>query len=374
MRKNTIYKLDSISKYSIYSKLNNDIERMLGDRSLKAFVKINKEPKKAKKINYLEEVLKKFPKEQKKFEDPNEYINQIIKKNSENIKSNKYYKIFNTKKNENYHNRSIQHHFKKKKTEDIISIDPFKYNPNYDAVYKKIPYTLIIEPSQNNKSNISSFKENNSKSLRRQKISEILNTDNTIENNNLKDNSTIETNRHLVKNRLNKSSDINTLKLPIINTNRIGFGNNNHALRFSKYGNSRINQTENKNESEENIILKNSINKHNIKSSHDRNINNKKTNFPINFDKMMSRKENNLVYSSSLDNPSFNRYSPNYDFIRNSSAKISFDYHNLDNDQINKKKNLLRKLMHSYDADIHYTIINDEQLKPSNSSNILKFV
>ena len=87
----------------------------------------------------------------------------------------------------------------------------------------------------------------------------------------------------------------------------------------------------------------------------------------------MSRKENDLINSSSLDIPSFNRYSPNYDFIKNSAAKISFDYHNLNNDEINKKKNLLRKLMYSYDADIHYHIINDEQLKPSNSNNSLKF-
>ena len=373
MRKNTIYKLDSISKYSIYSKFNNDIERMLGDRSLKAFVKINKNPKKAKKRNYLEEVLKKFPKEQKQYQDPHEYINQIINKNSENNKNNKYYQIFNTQQNENFSIKSIKHNFKKKKYEDIISMDPFKYNPNYDAIYKKVPYVHIVEPSQNNKSNNSSFKENNSKSLRSYKTSEILNTNNNIGNNNSKESSTVETNRHLLKNKLNKSIDINTLKLPIINNNRNGIGYNNHALRFSKYGNSKINQTETKNESEENINLKKSINKHNIKSSHGRNINNKITNFPINFDKMMSRKENDLINSSSLDIPSFNRYSPNYDFIKNSAAKISFDYHNLDNDEINKKKNLLRKLMYSYDADIHYHIINDEQLKPSNSNNSLKF-
>ena len=115
MRKNTIYKLDSISKYSIYSKFNNDIERMLGDRSLKAFVKINKNPKKAKKRNYLEEVLKKFPKEQKQYQDPHEYINQIINKNSENNKNNKYYQIFNTQQNENFSIKSIKHNFKKKK-------------------------------------------------------------------------------------------------------------------------------------------------------------------------------------------------------------------------------------------------------------------
>ena len=54
MKKKLLDNLDEISKYSIYSKLNNNLERFLGERSLRAFVKESKKPKKLKKINYLE--------------------------------------------------------------------------------------------------------------------------------------------------------------------------------------------------------------------------------------------------------------------------------------------------------------------------------
>ena len=39
MKKKLLDNLDEISKYSIYSKLNNNLEKFLGERSLKAFVK-----------------------------------------------------------------------------------------------------------------------------------------------------------------------------------------------------------------------------------------------------------------------------------------------------------------------------------------------
>jgi hypothetical protein len=99
------------------------------------------------------------------------------------------------------------------------------------------------------------------------------------------------------------------------------------------------------------------------------NKNNKKYNFSINFDKMMSRKANNLINSYSLKTPSFNRYSPNYDFVKNSPAKISFSYHNLDNNDINKKKLLLNKLIHSYKVDTDFHIFKNDQTKLSNSSS-----
>ena len=69
MKKNTLYNLDAISKYSIYSKSNVNYDRILGDRSLKGFVKINKRPKIVKKINILEEIQQKYPNEAKDEKD-----------------------------------------------------------------------------------------------------------------------------------------------------------------------------------------------------------------------------------------------------------------------------------------------------------------
>jgi len=247
MKKNTLYKFDEISKYSVYSKMNVKYDRVFGDRSLKAFVKINKSPKILKKISYVEEALKKAPKESKDYKDPHEYINQIIARSIEN--NNNKSKIFNTQPNATPQN----HIFKKKNFNDIISLDPFKYNPNYDAIYRKIPYVRIVGPTEKdnnrnvNSSNSSTIKENKNNKSKNSRSPSPLNK-NDLNSNNSKDSYTIETNRNDEVNNLNKSSDIKSIKLPIINNNnnKSKIWDNNHALRFSKYGNQRVYKSENK--------------------------------------------------------------------------------------------------------------------------------
>ena len=369
MKKNTLYKFDEISKYSVYSKMNVKYDRVFGDRSLKAFVKINKSPKILKKISYVEEALKKAPKESKDYKDPHEYINQIIARSIEN--NNNKSKIFNTQPNATPQN----HIFKKKNFNDIISLDPFKYNPNYDAIYRKIPYVRIVGPTEKdnnrnvNSSNSSTIKENKNKKSKNSRTPSPLNK-NDLNSNNSKDSYTIETNRNDEVNNLNKSSDIKSIKLPIINNNnnKSKIWDNNHALRFSKYGNQRVYKSENKyNKKEEESGKKMDFIRYNSNNRYSLNKKNKKNNFSINFDKMMSRKGTDFINFSSLNTPSFNKYTPNYDFVKNSPAKISFSYHNIDIDDMTKKKYLLKKLLNSYNADIQYHIIKDEQLKPSTS-------
>ena len=369
MKKNTLYKFDEISKYSVYSKMNVKYDRVFGDRSLKAFVKINKSPKILKKISYVEEALKKAPKESKDYKDPHEYINQIIARSIEN--NNNKSKIFNTQPNATPQN----HIFKKKNFNDIISLDPFKYNPNYDAIYKKIPYVRIVGTTEKdnnrnvNSSNSSTIKENKNNKSKNSRTPSPLNK-NDVNSNNSKDSYTIETNRNDEVYNLNKSSDIKSIKLPIINNNnnKSKIWDNNHALRFSKYGNQRVYKSENKyNKKEEESGKKLDFLRYNSNNRYSLNKKNKKNNFSINFDKMMSRKGTDFINFSSLNTPSFNKYTPNYDFVKNSPAKISFSYHNIDIDDMNKKKYLLKKLLNSYNADIQYHIIKDEQLKPSTS-------
>ena len=368
MKKNTIYNLDAISKYSIYSKFNINYDRILGDRSLKGFVKINKKPKLIKKLDYLEEMHQKYPKEarDKEKKDPHEFINQIIMKNSENNKSenkinNKYFKIFKSLPNEK---TSIKNYFSsKKKFEDVVNLDPFKYHPNYNAIYKKIPYVLIVKPREKDQNDSSSKKKRNKYSSNTTSVaSEALMINAKELDDNMND-SGPNTKRNTDKYILNKSSNINSVKLPIVNANRVVVRNNNHALRFSKYGNQRLYKSENKNEKEENGNQRYNNNSINIDK-----INMKKI-LSVNFDKMMSRKENDFVNYQSLETPSFNRYSPNYDFVKNSPAKISFSYHNMDNNGLNKKKYLLRKLMSSYNVDTEFHIVNTEKMKHNNSSN-----
>ena len=366
MKKKLLDNLDEISKYSIYSKLNNNLERFLGERSLRAFVKESKKPKKLKKINYLEEVLKKFPKHTSEYKDPNDFISQIINKKLDFNKDDN--KILKSEPNENYPIRSIKSYYKKKKYVELITKDPYRYNPNYDAIYKKVPYAYI---SSNKRQDINDDKE---KRLKTNVTSLDLKINNIRKNS--KDYRTIETDRIIEKSKINKSSNINTIKLPIIkpnyfNNDYLKIKDDNHALRFSKYGNgnSRLYKPEDRNEGQENLDQKSIIN--DSKNNHSHNVKKITRNHsPIDFDKMMSRKDNDFVNASSLDNPSFNNYSPNYNFIKDSVAKISFSYHTLENNDINKKKYLLKKMISSYNADsddIHYRSIEEDKLKPSKS-------
>ena len=364
MKKKLLDNLDEISKYSIYSKLNNNLEKFLGERSLKAFVKEIKKPKKLKKINYLEEVLKKFPKHTSEYKDPNDFISQIINKKLDFNKDDN--KILKSEPSENYPIRSIKNYYRKKEYVELITKDPYRYNPNYNAIYKKVPYAFI---SSNKNQSINNDKD---KRLKGNATSFDLKINNI--RNSKKDYRTIETDRNIEKHKINKSSNINTIKLPIIKSN---YNNNdyfkikdyNHALRFSKYGHSRIYRPEDRNEGQENLDQKYIINDN--KSNHSHKLKkNKRNHSPIDFDKMMSRKDNDFVNISSLDNPSFNNYSPNYNFIKDSVAKISFSYHTLENNDINKKKYLLKKMISSYNADsddIHYRSIEEDKLKPSKS-------
>ena len=381
MTKNTIYKLDDISKYSIYSKFNIGYEKLLGDRSLKGFVKVIKRPKIIKKGCYLDEIQQRYPKEirDRDRKDPHEFINQMIMQQKENSKSNKklnnnYFKI---SKSIPIEKRPLNNIFniKKKKFEEVVNLDPFKYNPNYNAIYKKVPYVRFVKPKekeQNDSHNSSSRKksknssEKNSADMSRnnEKVAEEKGKEIEKENDsNLSDNK-----RNRVNDIINKKSNLDRIKLPLVNINKVS-DRNNHALRFSKYGNQRVYKSDNKIENEDYLsqrFLKknNNINNNNIIGKK-----NMKKIISVNFDKMSSRKESDFINYQSLDIPSFNRYSPNYDFVKNSAAKISFSYHNFGNNEMKKKRFLLRKLLSSYNVDTDFHIVNTETIKQTISTN-----
>ena len=369
MKKNTIYNLEVISKFSRYSKFNENFDRLLGDRSLKGFVKVNKRPKVLKKLNYLEEINKRFPNltKDKDQKDPHEFISNLIMKNVEtnkndnSINNNKYYKIFKSQPNDQ--KPSIKKYFNSKKSsyQEIISLDPFKYNPNYNAIFKKIPYVRIIEPKEIKDDNPHTHRINRKLRNKSNGTGLALSINNTSDNDIKSINRTVENKK--VNDKILLDNNQNSIKLPIVNNNKINTRNDNHALRFSKYGNERKSIFDYKNENEDNYINNN----YNNSISGDK-VNTKKI-ITVNFDKMRSRRGKDFINSYSLETPSFNRYSPNYDFVKNSSAKISFSYHNIDNNDINKKKYLLNKLIHSYKVDTDFHIINNDQIKLNNSSS-----
>ena len=328
MKQNTLNNFDQISNYSIYSKLNSYCDRIMKEKSLKGFVKLNREKRNLKKISYLEEIMNIVPQEKNDTYETKEFVANLFSNNSRNDDNshNKSLKLAQIQNNKNYSST------KKIKFEDIVSKDPFRYNPNYNSIYKKIPYVVIKNPKEDIKLNLN----HKSKDI------------NQTEINNRKHNShslklLTKDNKKLFPEKLPK---IPKLKRDCITKT------DNHSLRFSKYGNQKslFNPDNKNNDSAEHKKMKSKILKKTKKNHNDH--------FVIDFNKMSCRKDKDLINYPSLNVPSFYRYTPKYDFTEKNPVKISFCYHEVKD----KKKYLLRKIMGSYRCDKYYQIVDNDKI------------
>ena len=138
--KNIINSLESIQKKTIYSKYGENLNRIFKSRSLKSLIY---ELKNQKKFSYNE------------YFETEQYNN---KKKTKEINEDNYLDIFNSMqqylKKENkkeIHKEQKESPFNKiriKNERDIIDKngfkDPFKYNPNYNAISKNVPSVKMI--------------------------------------------------------------------------------------------------------------------------------------------------------------------------------------------------------------------------------------
>ena len=142
--------LNSISHSNSYSKYGNLVEKMHKHLSLKSLINKLKNPVKIAKSSFLERFNQKFPFESttrgiqdEDFSEFNFFKNKIENINKELIIENK---------NKNNNNKNIikkkLNLFKVKPTIEYINLDPFKYSPNYNSIYKKVPSVKFYSPSK----------------------------------------------------------------------------------------------------------------------------------------------------------------------------------------------------------------------------------
>ena len=137
---NTINSLESIQKKTIYSKYGENLNRIFNTRSLKSLIYELKNPKKPmlREILDTQEFQIKKPKEKKEddytdiFNSVQNYLKNEAKKEARKEMIKK--KIQDKSKIKNERNIIEKHEFK----------DPFKYNPNYNAVSKNVPSVKMI--------------------------------------------------------------------------------------------------------------------------------------------------------------------------------------------------------------------------------------
>lgn len=235
------------------------------------------------------------------------------------------------------------------------SLDPFKYHPNYNAIYRNIPSVRITGPTKLLRTLPNeNYKERNKiKKLESKKLNKLLLTDinNTSKEKSRqtkdRNNKTFEKIINLTDK--NSKGELNLPKLKIIQKNKnttLFQDRNNHALRFSKY-----------------ISRKFTILNHNKNISYIEPFNYnipRNKNKSIDFDKMLHRNENNLVYTSSLKVPSFVQYNPKYNWIDRDKNVRSFNPDEKDKEKA--KKYLIRKICSSYEVNTEYQIVDNSKL------------
>ena len=236
------------------------------------------------------------------------------------------------------------------------SLDPFKYHPNYNAIYRNIPSVRIKGPTKLLKTllNGNNKDRNKNKKLENKKLNKLLLTDinNTSKEKSRqpkdRNNKTFEKIINLTDKNINGKINLPKLKVIQKNKNTTLFQDrNNHALRFSKYISRKY------------IIPDNNKNISYIEPFNYNIPRNK--NKSIDFDKMLHRKGKELINISSLKVTSFGQYNPNYNWIDKDKNCIYFNPEEKEKEK--HKKFLIKKICTSYNVNTEYQIVDNDKLK-----------
>jgi hypothetical protein len=408
-----INNLDTVSDFKIYSRHNHAYEKLLGNFTLRTFVKSLKNPVRIRKPKFLEEMAKKYPYEV----EPSNEANQSLHKTR-----NKAKEIINNLKIDD--NQSIDNKKKKNLTINIrkndidLTPNPCTYNPKYDFIFRRIPVTTIYKDERRKETKID---DNNCLTKRKIRLKKIpKNEENNIitynKNVNLnkkkrlrfinkKSNSTSKTSKtsetlklndkeNIIKIKINnndKSENENEKELTRKNKNdsleeKIGQNKSNNIKKVNNLNklfkknkttyNSKTNISIFSKDSiylntqkdsfgfkkKENSILTNShINKYISNKSGERRYNSELKGV-VDFSKMSDRNFGIILNNETLKNPSFYKYEPKFDYITETAKGFNFGF-NENRTNYEKKKYLLRKMMCSYrDFSQDYYIIDNSKL------------
>ena len=339
---------ESIPQNETYSRYNTTLEKIFKSQSLRHFIKLYKE----RRAISLEK------NEPKDFSTNVFGEDMLFKKMKEEEENNIFDDATEEKENETKPEEDKQEFFKKiselKRNKIVYNLDPFKYHPNYNSIYKNIPSVKITNPTKtltnkNSKEKTKiKYKTMEKKPMNKLLLTEINNTFNIFERtkqskNRNKNNKTLE-NINLTE----KYKKLPKLAGESRNKNNITIPNrNNHSLRFSKYLPRNFKIPENN----KNISY---INPFNYIIPRNRNKS-------IDFNKMLQRNFQTLVNLNSLKVPSFGLYNPKYNWIDRDKNVVSFNPEYIDKEK--HKKYLLKKICTSYNVNTEYQIIDNDKLK-----------
>lgn len=342
---------ESIPQNETYSRYNSTLEKIFKSQSLRHFINLYRKRRalmlhKKENDDYTHNIYNEDFLYKKMKEDENNIFDEPSEEDKE--------------KSEEKPEESTQVLFRKlaelKRNKVTQSLDPFKYHPNYNAIYRNIPSVRITGPTKLLRTLPNeNYKERNKiKKLESKKLNKLLLTDinNTSKEKNRqtkdRNNKTFEKIINLTDK--NSKGELNLPKLKIIQKNKnttLFQDRNNHALRFSKY-----------------ISRKFTILNHNKNISYIEPFNYnipRNKNKSIDFDKMLHRDGKELINISSLKVPSFGQYNPNYKWIDKDENGIYFNPE--EKEKGTHKKFLIKKICTSYNVNTEYKIVDNDKLK-----------
>ena len=360
--------LDSIPKVSSYSNYGISLEKLFKMNSLKNLIHT---------LKFKNSFLKHFVKEKNKIIKTEEYDvyekhNKQRKFDEENAidifslpnsKSEKRLNIKNEKKNKSFFHKKISRLF------DTNSL-AFKYNPNFNSIYKNIPSVKIISPiydkkSKNNKfSNTIDISEKDS--LKKVKSDKYLNIlINNKYNKNIKNENKTHRNdkstssKHNIKNKsidsIEKTSSRFITEIPITQK-KLKY---EKAITLDKLPNLTNELAKNKLENKEYDEKNSSMDSNNMPENNNNIIPFHYKNRAIDFSKMTKRKSINN--KKSLHYPDFGYYDPKYNLVEKRQYDIFFNK-KPETDKYRRKQILLKKIMTSYEVETNYQTIDNNKL------------
>ena len=324
----TINSLDSVSKFKTYSKYNNVLDKKFKGYSLKSLVRTFKNPRQFVKVKFLEEFAKKHPYENEQYTPNNKtriFLNSFEKKKpkkkvldawARNVSSIKFYEP---------------------------KPDPFRYNPNYNSIFKNTPCCRIAPPRVQLLKHINKKNKNLYLKSNKTKNKSINKTFDDLINENSKNKDTMHS----------KSYKKVSMTLPAVKNKKLFFNTvsdkNNHAYKFNDYPP----RKEKFIETNERISY--------IEPHDYRNFDQKKV---IDFGKMEDReKKSILINYASLGVPSSSYYHPKYEYTDQRPARILFTHQNIIDENKKSNKFLIQKLWTSYNVSLHYQLVDNNKLQ-----------
>ena len=334
--------LNPISNFNTFSKYSESLEKIFKKKSLKNLLYSLNNPTKYNE-DYIDEKLMKKEIDRKRMESDKNNDNQknLLDYNYEDYLMSQREKSKKNNKKEPWSINITNPRLPQAKK----NLDFYKYNPNYNSIYKNIPSFSFVKSSKKE------IPRNRDKNIGKNKSNLFLKTSGNMSSKNMNKNKFLPLLTSINYKETKSNKNINKRN----NSNNL-YDRNNHAFRFSKYSSRKPIESKVNNK---------------VTYLHDYNYltNMNKT---IDFQKMPKRNENNLINTYTLKNPSMCYYNPKFDCIEIKTKKISFNPESFKKTIKYQKNKKLKRILMSHDIYKEYlTIDNNKLVKTEDITRLL---